>query len=139
MLLENFNKEQSLAFIKLVEDFEYADKKISLSEKKILEKYLTKLSLTKEDKKKITIEEAVNTIVNSEINVRKLTYFELLRVALIDGEYETAEVNYLDDLAIKFGITRADKIAFANFYYNFHQVKKISEEEKNKRISQLIK
>ena len=68
-----------------------------------------------------------------------MIYFDLLGVALIDGDYETSEIDFLDEIANQFNISRANKIAFANYYYELDNMKDKSEEEINEKLLRIIK
>ena len=138
MLLKELNLEQSKYFTRIISEFVTVDSNLAKEEKELIERYLKNFEISEEDISKITIEDAINSLCNSEMRIRKIVYFELLGIALIDGEYETSEVDYLEDIAMKFEIKRADKIAFANYYFDYDNILKLSEEEKNNRLSKLL-
>ena len=48
-----------------------------------------------------------------------------------EGEYENTEIDFLEDLSNAFGIDRASKFRYANFYYDIDKIKDLSEEQVN--------
>ena len=138
MLLFELNKEESRAFMRLVSEFETVDKKINKEEKSVIEKYLNKLNMNKEEINEISHTEAIEILDKSEDKIKNMVYFELLGVALIDGDYETSEVDYLEEVADKFNISRATKIALANYYFDVDKMKNKSEEEVKEKLIKIL-
>ena len=139
MLLFELSKEESKAFMRIVLEFVSIDNKVNREEKNIVAKYLSKLNLSREEANNLTVEEAKEILKNSEDKIKKMIYFDLLGVALIDGDYETSEIDFLDEIANQFNISRANKIAFANYYYKLDNMKDKSEEEINEKLLRIIK
>ena len=129
MLLKDLSKRELDAFMKLLIDFISADNKISKTEKSILEEFKNTIQYKVEEAEKFTYEEAVEIIAQSSLRNKKIVYFELLGVALVDGEYETSEVEFLENLSIRFEIDRSTKFAFANYYYDFDKLQTLPEDE----------
>lgn len=138
MLLFELNKEESRAFMRLVSEFVTVDKKINKEEKSVIEKYLNKLNMNKEEINEISHTEAIEILDKSEDKIKNMVYFELLGVALIDGDYETSEVYYLEEVADKFNISRATKIALANYYFDVDKMKNKSEEEVKEKLIKIL-
>ncbi|CUO63113.1 hypothetical protein H8S10_00740 [Clostridium sp. NSJ-49] len=138
MLLFELNKEESRAFMRLVSEFVTVDKKINKEEKSVIEKYLNKLNMNKEEINEISHTEAIEILDKSEDKIKNMVYFELLGVALIDGDYETSEVDYLEEVADKFNISRATKIALANYYFDVDKMKNKSEEEVKEKLIKIL-
>lgn len=138
MLLFELNKEESGAFMRLVSEFVTVDKKINKEEKSVIEKYLNKLNMNKEEINEISHTEAIEILDKSEDKIKNMVYFELLGVALIDGDYETSEVDYLEEVADKFNISRATKIALANYYFDVDKMKNKSEEEVKEKLIKIL-
>ena len=139
MLLFELSKEESKAFMRIVLEFVSIDNKVNREEKNIVAKYLSKLNLSREEANNLTVEEAKEILKNSEDKIKKMIYFDLLGVALIDGDYETSEIDFLDEIANQFNISRANKIVFANYYYELDNMKDKSEEEINEKLLRIIK
>ena len=138
MLLFELNKEESRAFMRLVSEFVTVDKKINKEEKSVIEKYLNKLNMNKEEINEISHTEAIEILDKSEDKIKNMVYFELLGVALIDGDYETSEIDYLEEVADKFNISRATKIALANYYFDVDKMKNKSEEEVKEKLIKIL-
>ncbi len=138
MLLKELNKEQLKYFMKIINEFVTVDSNLAKEEEELIERYLKKLEISREDISKISTEEAMNYLCSAEIKIKKIVYFELLGIALIDGEYETSEVDYLEDIATKFEIKRAEKIAFANYYFDYDNMIKLSDEDKTSKLAKLF-
>ena len=51
-----------------------------------------------------------------------------------EGEYENTEIDFLEDLSNAFGIDRASKFRYANFYYDIDKIKDLSEEELDEKL-----
>lgn len=139
MLLFELSKEESKAFMRIVLEFVSIDNKVNREEKNIVAKYLSKLNLSREEANDLTVEEAKEILNSSEDKIKKMIYFDLLGVALIDGDYETSEIDFLDEIANQFNISRANKIVFANYYYELDNMKDKSEEEINEKLLRIIK
>ena len=138
MLLFELNKEESRAFMRLVSEFVTVDKKINKEEKSVIEKYLNKLNMNKEEINEISHTEAIEILDKSEDKIKNMVYFELLGVALIDGDYETSEVDYLEEVADKYKISRSTKIALANYYFDVDKMKNKSEEEVKEKLIKIL-
>lgn len=134
MLLFELNKIEARAFMRVVSEFVSVDNKINKEEKNVIEKYLNKLDLNKEEISGISQKEAMETLDGCEEKVKKMVYFELLGVALIDGDYETSEVDFLEEVANRFNISRATKIALANYYFDIDNMKDKSKEEIEEKL-----
>lgn len=139
MLLFELSKEESKAFMRIVLEFVSIDNKVNREEKNIVAKYLSKLNLSREEANDLTVEEAKEILNSSEDKIKKMIYFDLLGVALIDGDYETSEIDFLDEIANQFNISRANKIVFANYYYELDNMKDKSEEEINEKLLRIMK
>ena len=48
-----------------------------------------------------------------------------------EGEYENTEIDFLEDLSNAFGIDRASKFRYANFYYDIDKIKEYSKIKKD--------
>ena len=94
--------------------------------------------MNKEEINEISHTEAIEILDKSEDKIKNMVYFELLGVALIDGDYETSEVDYLEEVADKFNISRATKIALANYYFDVDKMKNKSEEEVKEKLIKIL-
>lgn len=56
-----------------------------------------------------------------------------------EGEYENTEIDFLEDLSNAFGIYRASKFRYANFYYDIDKIKDLSEEELDEKLKNIVR
>lgn len=138
MLLFELNKDEARAFMRVVSEFVRIDNKVKREEKSIIDKYISKLDVSKEEIEGFSHKEAIEVLDKSEDKIKKMVYFELLGVALIDGDYENSEVDFLEEIAEKFNISRALKIALANYYFDIDNMQNKSEEEIKDRLIKIL-
>lgn len=122
MFLKELNKDESVAFVNLVSIFADIDNKLAKEEKVLLEEYKEELELTDSELYHMKYDEVLEIIKKSNNRLKTIIYFELVGLALVDGEYEEEEIDFLEKLASELNITRAKKIAIANYFYNFKDV-----------------
>ncbi|MBB6623399.1 hypothetical protein [Clostridium gasigenes] len=137
MFLNELNENEATAFINVVSEFANVDNTFAKEEKEVLEGYLKDLKLTKDIIGKLNFDKSLQTLNESKDRIKKIVYFELIGLALVDGEYGDKEVEFLDNIAKQFGISRTKRIAFANYFYNFTDVYKFSVVESENKIELL--
>lgn len=137
MFLNELNEKESVAFVNLVSEFANVDNTFAKEEKEVLDGYLEELNLNKDVIGKVPFNEAIETLNGSTQRIKNIVYFELVGIALVDGEYEEKEIDFLDGIAEEFGISRVKKIAIANYFYNFTDVYKFSVVESENKIELL--
>lgn len=122
MFLKELNKDESMCFLNLVSIFAKVDNKFAKEEKVLVDEYREELGIHTEEIKTIEYDEIINILKESSDRLKKIIYFELVGLALVDGEYEDEEIDFLEKIAAEFNITRAKKFAIANYFYNFKDV-----------------
>lgn len=137
MFLNELNKNESIAFINLVKQFANVDNVFAKEEKELIEDYLEELNLKIEDIKELDYEGIINILKQSSTRAKSIIYFEMVGLALVDGEYEDREIDYLDKIAFDLDIRRDRKIAFANYFYNFKEIYDFSVVEADNKIELL--
>lgn len=137
MFLNELNEKEAVAFVNLVSEFANIDNTFTKEEKEVLDEYLEELKLNKDTVGKINFKEALKTLNDSKERIKNIVYFELIGLALVDGEYGEKEIDFLDNIAEQFGISRVKKIAVANYFYNFTDVYKFSVVESESKIKLL--
>lgn len=138
MILQELNTKEAEAFMAIIKEFIKIDNNFHAEEKALLEKYISKLNLSSKDIEHTNIQEAKEILMTASDNNKKIMYFTLLGIALVDGEYETTEIDYLESLAEEFKISRATKIAFANFYFDYDKLKELSEEQIDAKMKEVL-
>ena len=122
MFLNELNKNEGIAFMQLVKGLSTVDNTFAKEEKILYADYLEELGIKEDEIKERDLNFAYESLKNSSERKRNIIYFELVGLALIDGEYDEKEVEFLEEVGDKLGIRRNKKIAFANYFYNFVDV-----------------
>ncbi|ELC8441238.1 hypothetical protein QYB59_000234 [Clostridium perfringens] len=133
MFLKELNKDQGLAFINLVTEFALADEDIRKEEEALIRTYIKELDFEKVDLGNLSYEEAINLIRNSSEKIKNIVYFELVRIGLVDENYDIEEVDFLEKISKDLNISRAKKIQVANCFYNF------SEKDGEEKLEEMAK
>ena len=137
MFLTELNTEEANAFLSLVTQFAKVDETFAKEEKRLIYDYLDELSLKEEDIKNLSYEEIINVLKKSKNRIKSIVYFELVGLALVDGEYGDKEIDFLDKIAVSLDIRRDKKIAFANYFFNFKEIYDFSVVEAESKIELL--
>lgn len=116
MFLNELNKKECMAFVNLVEILANIDEVFAQNEKDLINEYIEELSLANEIIEKLTFESAAKELNVSTDRVKNIIYFELLGLALIDGEFDKKEVDFLSGLASKLNITSIKQQEFINYF-----------------------
>lgn len=122
MFLKELNKGEANAFLNLVSIFARIDNEFAKEEKALLDEYKEELGLVDSEINEMEYEDIIESLKSSTDRARRIIYFELVGLALVDGEYEDEEVDFLEKIAAEFNIPRAKRIAIANYFYNFTDV-----------------
>ena len=119
MILKELTRQEGIAFIQLGMEFVRMDNAFAKEKEFQVDQYLQELGITKEDLNELSFTESLCHIKEASERVRKIIYFELLGLALVDGQYEDHEVGFLEELSNSLKIDRASKFKYANFYFEF--------------------
>ncbi|WP_024615129.1 hypothetical protein [Clostridium sp. Ade.TY] len=122
MFLKELNNKEAIAFINLVNEFANIDHVLRREEKRLIKDYLKELNLDSSEIGAVSYDEALEILKNSKERTKRIVYFELVGLALVDGNYGEVEVDYLDKIATDLDINRSQKISFANYFYNFKEI-----------------
>lgn len=122
MFLNELNKDESMCFLNLVSIFARVDNKFAKEEKVLVDEYREELGMASEEIKAMEYDEIINILRASSDKAKKIIYFELVGLALVDGEYEDEEVDFLEKIAAELNVSRAKRFAIANYFYNFTDV-----------------
>ncbi|MBD7913839.1 hypothetical protein H9660_01630 [Clostridium sp. Sa3CUN1] len=122
MFLKELSKDESMCFLNLVSTFARVDNKFAEEEKRLISNYKEELGIKDEDVKFIEYRDIMDLLKNCDYRAKSIIYFELVGVALVDGELEVSEIDFLDKIAEEFEITRAKRIAIANYFYDFDDI-----------------
>lgn len=137
MFLNELNKEEALSFLNLVNIFANVDSVLAKEEKRLIEDYRSELNIKEEALSNLGYDDLMEELHKSSDRVKKIIYFELVGLALVDGEYGDKEIGFLDKVAKDLNISRDRKIAFANYFYNFKEVYDFSVVEAEDKVKLL--
>lgn len=137
MFLNELTGQEAVAFINLVNQFANVDEVFAKEEKELIESYLEELNLEEDKLNSLNYEEIINELKKGTNRIKSIIYFELVGLALVDGEYGDREIDFLDKIAVSLDIKRAKKIAFANYFFNFKDVYDFSVVESDSKIKLL--
>lgn len=137
MFLNELSKNEGIAFMQLVKNLANSDNVFAKEEKNLYHDYLQELSIQEDDIPEINLNTVYETLKNSSERSRNIIYFELIGLALIDGEYDEKEVTLLEELGKSLDIKRNKRISFANYFYNFVDVYGFSVVEAESKIALL--
>ena len=86
----------------------------------------------------MNFEEAVDVLKNSSDRVKRIVYFELTRCGLVDEDFEPTEVEFLNELSENLNIARADRFAFAGYFYKYTDTDRLNTEEAKSDAAAII-
>lgn len=122
MFLNELSKSEGIAFMQLVRDLVNSDNTFAKEEKNLYNDYLEELNIKENEIPDINLNSVYETLKNSSERNKNIIYFELIGLALIDGEYDEKEVDFLEEIGKNLDIKRNKRISFANYFYNFVDV-----------------
>ena len=122
MFLNELNKNEGIAFMQLVKVLANSDNVFAKEEKNLYKDYLKELEIEECEVSDSDLNTIYKKLSSSSDRSKNIIYFELIGLALIDGEYDEKEVGLLETLGERLDIKRSKRIAFANYFYNFVDV-----------------
>ena len=137
MFLNELTKNEGIAFMQLVKGLANSDEVFAKEEKKLYADYLEELNINESEIPEINLNTIYENLKSSSERRKNIIYFELIGLALIDGEYDVKEVTYLEEIGEKLEIKRNKRISFANYFYNFVDVYGFSVVEAESKIALL--
>lgn len=126
MFLNELSKDEVICFLNLVSIFARVDNKFAKEEKELVHDYKEELGIVNEEVKTMEYDDIIKFLDNSSERIKGIIYFELVGLALVDGEYENQEVDFLEKIAAEFNISRAKRISIANYFYTFTDIDKFT-------------
>lgn len=112
----------------LISEFVLADEEVNIEEKKLIDKFFKEMNIEKE-LDVLTLDEALDELKKSSQRIRNIVYFELIRLGLVDSDYRISEVEFLEKISGDLGITRIQKIKYANYFYKYSEDEFLDHEE----------
>lgn len=137
MFLNKLNKEESICFLNLVSIFTKVDNKFAREEKVLVDEYKEELGIGTEEIIAMEYDDIIKKLSDSSEKSKLIIYFELVGLALVDGDYEDQEVDFLEKIASEFKVSRSKRFAIANYFYNFTDVDKFTTVNEDNNIELL--
>lgn len=104
----------------LISEFVMADEEVNIEEKKLIDKFFKEMNI-EDELDVLTLDEALDELKKSSQRIRNIVYFELIRLGLVDSDYRISEVEFLENISGDLGITRIQKIKYANYFYKYSE------------------
>ncbi|MFR5266298.1 hypothetical protein [Clostridium sp.] len=120
MFLNELNRREAIAFMHLISEFVMADDEVNIEEKKLIDKFFKEMNIENE-LDVLKLDEALDELKKSTQRIRNIVYFELIRLGLVDSDYRISEVEFLENISGDLGITRIQKIKYANYFYKYSE------------------
>lgn len=137
MFLTELNKDEAKVFINLVEELANVDGNFATEEKELVSDYLEELGLKQEEVAKLDHAQCVSELGKSSDRIRNIIFFEIVGLAVVDGEFEDSEVEFLNKLAEELKVTKVKKAEYINYFENFIEIYKFSTVEADNKIKLL--
>ena len=137
MFLNELTKNEGIAFMQLVKGLANSDNVFAKEEKSLYNDYLEELNIKENEIPDVNLNAIYENLKDSLERNKNIIYFELIGLALIDGEYDEKEVAFLEEVGEKLEIKRNKRISFANYFYNFVDVYSFSVVEAESKIALL--
>ena len=99
MFLKELDESESIAFINLVKELALVDDSFAKEEQNLINDYLVELHLTEDKVTKMNYHQVIDKMKTLTSRKKEIIYFELVGLALVDGQYGEKEVEFLDKIA----------------------------------------
>ena len=137
MFLNELKQDEAIAFLELVNQVANVDEVFAKEEKELIEDYKEELKLPDYEVQNMSYEDIMKVLSKATVRTKRIVYFEVLGLALIDGDYEAREVELLEKIEGDLGIERARRIAIANYFFIFTEVYNFSVVDADSKIDLL--
>ena len=137
MFLNELSSQEAIAFLNLVENFAKVDKVFATEEEELIKDYVKELNVNNSEMLSVNIDTAIDRLTESSTRIKNIVFFELVGLALIDGEYEEAEIKFLNNLADKFSITKEKFNSFVDFFIDVKLVYDLTFSKAEEKIEDL--
>ncbi|MGL5635100.1 MAG: hypothetical protein ACRCX8_07810 [Sarcina sp.] len=139
MFLNALNKQEAVALVNLISEFAISDHKICLEEQALIEEACEEMGIPDDGLESMDYEEAIAVLKNSEYRVKAIVYFELIRLGLVDEDYDVQEVEFLNKVSDELGITRPDRFAFAGYFYKYSDTDRLDTDQAKSDANAILK
>ena len=98
MFLNELDKNEGIAFMQLVKGLANSDNVFAKEEKNLYNDYLEELNIKENEIPDANLNCIYENLKSSSERSKNIIYFELIGLALIDGEYDEKEVDLLEEI-----------------------------------------
>jgi uncharacterized tellurite resistance protein B-like protein len=116
VFINELNKEQGKAFLSLLKNLAEVDYNLVAEEYKLIEEYCKDLGLEENDVVKLENNEILTNFEAATSRIKNIVYFELLGLALTDGEFDNKEIKFMNNIAAKLSISEETQESCLNYF-----------------------
>lgn len=138
MFLCELNTNERVAFVNLVDLFAKVDQVFEKEEEELIEDYLTEFTLEKDVIGTLSLEEIKKEFENSTERIKKIVCFELVILALVDGQYEDEEIDFLKNFSKEIGVNERKLKVMEGYFLNFKEIYEFSTIDSESKIALLM-
>lgn len=139
MFLKELDKKESKLFINLVKLLAKVDEIFVQKEEDLIKEYILELGLENEHIEEIGFEACIEALSTTSKRNKNIIYFELVGLALVDGNYDEKELEFLNKTALSFNINKDKQEAYVNYFKNVkdaYECTVVEYESKLKRLEE---
>jgi uncharacterized tellurite resistance protein B-like protein len=116
VFINELNKEQGKAFLSLLKNLAEVDYTLVAEEYKLIDEYCKDLGLEENDVVKLENNEILTYFEAASSRIKNIVYFELLGLALTDGEFDNKEIKFMNNIAVKLSISEETQESCINYF-----------------------
>lgn len=139
MFLQELNKKEGNAFINLVKNLAVIDQNFGNEEANLIKEYIDEIGLCSKCIETLNKEEALKILSESSNRIKNIVYFEILGLALVDGDFSEKEVEFVDSLAKYFEIKEEKVKEFLAFFRDVNFMYEVTYSDHEEKILELEK
>lgn len=139
MFLQELNKKEGNAFINLVKNLAVIDQNFGNEEANLIKEYIDEIGLCSKCMETLNKEEALKILSESSNRIKNIVYFEILGLALVDGDFSEKEVEFVDSVAKYFEIKEEKVKEFLAFFRDVNFMYEVTYSDHEEKILELEK
>lgn len=137
MFLQELNKKEGNAFINLVKNLAVIDQNFGNEEANLIKEYIDEIGLCSKCIETLNKEEALKILSESSNRIKNIVYFEILGLALVDGDFSEKEVEFVDSVAKYFEIKEEKVKEFLAFFRDVNFMYEVTYSDHEEKILEL--
>lgn len=139
MFLQELNKKEGNAFINLVKNLATIDQNFASEEENLIKEYMEEIGLCSKCIETLNQDEALKVLSESNTRVKNIVYFEILGLALVDGDFSENEVSFVDKVAKSLNIKDEKVKGFLGFFRDVNFMYEVTYSDHEDKIIELEK